>query len=108
MLYQTYGFGDFSYDIAVPDDGNYVVQIDLIEPWWNAAGSRLFDVALEGSAFGSFSNIDVFALAGGQFEALTLSETVTVTDGILDIDFNTLVNNSLVSAITVFQEDILV
>jgi Malectin domain/Bacterial Ig domain/Purple acid Phosphatase, N-terminal domain len=102
VLYQTYGYGDFSYAFAVPGAGAYIVQIELIEPWWNAAGSRLFDVALEGSVPTGFDDIDIYARAGGKFQALTLTETVTVTDGILDLDFNTLVDNSLVSAIAVF------
>jgi Malectin domain/Purple acid Phosphatase, N-terminal domain/Bacterial Ig domain/Calcineurin-like phosphoesterase/Cadherin domain len=103
-LYQTYGFGDFSYAIAVPQAGNYVVQLELIEPFWQAAGSRLFDVALEGSVPTGFNDIDIYALAGGQFQALTLTETVSVTDGTLDVDFNTLVDNSLVSAFAVSRE----
>jgi hypothetical protein len=88
VLYQTYGFGDFSYALTVPEPGNYVVQIELIEPFWQAAGSRLFDVALEGSVPTGFDDIDIYARAGGQFQALTLTETVTVSDGTLDIDFN--------------------
>ena len=36
VLYQTYGYGDFSYAFAVPGAGAYIVQIELIEPWWNA------------------------------------------------------------------------
>jgi hypothetical protein len=103
VLYQTYGYGDFSYAFAVPGAGACLVQIELIEPWWNAPGSRLFDVALEGSVPTGFNDIDVYALAGGQFQALTLTETVTVSDGTLDVDLNTLVDNSLLSAIAVYR-----
>ena len=103
VLYQTYGYGDFSYAFAVPGAGAYIVQIELIEPWWNAAGSRLFDVALEGSVPTGFDNIDIYARAGGKFQALTLTETVTVSDGTLDVDLNTLVDNSLLSAIAVYR-----
>jgi hypothetical protein len=102
-LYQTYGFGDFSYAIAVPQAGNYVVQLELIEPFWQAPGSRLFDVALEGSVPTGFNDIDIYARAGGKFQALTLTETVTVSDGTLDVDLNTLVDNSLLSAIAVYR-----
>lgn len=77
MLYQTYGFGDFSYALAVLEPGTYTVQIELIEPWWNAPGSRLFDVALEGSVPSGFDDIDIYARAGGKFQALTLTETVS-------------------------------
>ena len=34
VLYQTYGYGDFTYAFAVPAAGAYIVQIELIEPWW--------------------------------------------------------------------------
>jgi hypothetical protein len=103
VLYQTYGYGDFSYAFAVPGAGAYIVQIELIEPWWNAPGSRLFDVALEGSVPTGFNDIDIYARAGGKFQALTLTETVTVSDGTLDVDLNTLVDNSLLSAIAVYR-----
>ena len=103
VLYQTYGYGDFTYAFAVPAAGAYIVQIELIEPFWQAAGSRLFDVALEGSVPTGFDNIDIYARAGGQFQALTLTETVTVSDGTLDVDLNTLVDNSLLSAIAVYR-----
>src|SRR5262249_43644110 len=102
-LYQTYGFGDFSYTLAVPAPGNYLVKLDLIEPFWQAAGSRLFDVALEGSVPTGLHNIDIYALAGEQFQALTLTQTVSVTDGTLDVDFNPLVDNSIVSAVAVYS-----
>jgi Ca2+-binding RTX toxin-like protein/type III secretion system FlhB-like substrate exporter len=102
-LYQTYGFGNFSYTLAVPTPGNYQVKLELIEPFWQAAGSRLFDVALEGSVPTGFHNIDIYALAGGRFQALTLTQTVSVTDGILNVDFNPLVDNSIVSAVAVYS-----
>jgi hypothetical protein len=34
-------------------------------------------------------------IACGQFQALTLTETVTVTDGTLDLDFNTLAGSTM-------------
>ena len=107
-LYQTYGFGDFEYGINLPN-GDYVVQLELVEPWWTTAGKRLFDVALEGVVQPEFNDIDVFSLAGGTWQALTLtSGPVTVADGMLNIDFNTLADQSIVSAISVLEADTLI
>lgn len=105
-LFQTYAFGQsFSYDIALPAAGEYLVRLELIEPFWTAAGQRSFDVALEGVVQGSFASIDPFAIAGGQFTAVTLEQAVTVTDGTLDIDFSSIIDNALVSAIAVIALD---
>ncbi|MBK0400132.1 tandem-95 repeat protein [Limibaculum sp. M0105] len=102
-LFQSYGFGDFSYDFAVPEDGQYVVELWLTEPWFKAAGKRVFNVAVEGSVPASFQGIDPYAVAGLDARAITLTSVVTVDDGTLDIDFDSLVNNAIISAIAIYQ-----
>ena len=52
----------------------------------DAAGKRVFDVAIEGTVFPAFDNIDPFAIAGPK-GAFTRSVTLTVADGTLDIEF---------------------
>ncbi|MCL5778084.1 malectin [Limibaculum sp. FT325] len=98
-LYQTYGFGDFSYDLAMPEAGDYIVELRFVEPWFSAPGKRVFDVALEGAVPSELDDLDLFALKGTLAEAITLTTIVTVDDGILDMDFISLVNSAIVSAI---------
>jgi hypothetical protein len=106
-LYQTYGTGTFGYDIAVPEAGEYRVELHLADRFWTAPGQRVFDVALEGGIPDGFDDIDVVGLTGGRHRAITLSETVTVTDGVLDIDVTGLVDNGLLNAFSIQSVDLL-
>ena len=69
--------------------------------YWTAAGKRVFDVALEGVVPPSFNDIDVFALTGARYTALVLSATVQVTDGVLDLDVQPLVDNGILNGFSV-------
>ena len=100
-LYTGYGTGSFGYDIAAPTPGTYRVDLNLAEMYWTAAGKRVFDVALEGLVPASFNDIDIFALTGARYEALVLSATVEVTDGVLDLDVRSLVNNGLLCGFSI-------
>lgn len=92
--YQTFRFSrsqEMSYDIPL-EDGEYKVNLYFAELWFGATGggsggvgSRVFDVTIEGQL--AEDNLDVFAEAGAD-AMLMRSHTVTVTGGILDIDFN--------------------
>ncbi|MDH3666966.1 MAG: tandem-95 repeat protein [Paracoccaceae bacterium] len=101
LLYNDYGFGHFSYQIEMPDDGLYEVTLYLTEPWARDSGERVFDVALEGAATGSFNDIDIHAQTDDRWAALTLTETVQVTDGVLDIDVTASVDNGILSGISI-------
>jgi hypothetical protein len=106
-LYNSYAFGTFGYAFAVAD-GDYRVQFELAETWWTQPGSRVFDIALEGGVEPALNDIDLFALSGGTWQATTLtSGPITVSDGVLNIDFITELNNALVSAIAIFEVDLI-
>ena len=100
-LYQTYATGNFGYSIAVPEVGVYQVDLYLTETFQTAVNKRVFDVALEGLVPTAFDDIDIFEQTGGQWQALKLSQTVSVIDGTLNIDFGASINNAIVSAIAV-------
>ncbi|MFC4094728.1 malectin domain-containing carbohydrate-binding protein [Euzebyella saccharophila] len=80
-----------SYNIPL-DDGEYTVNLYFAELWFGATdggpggvGSRIFDVNIEGIL--SEDNLDIFAEVGAD-AILKKSYTVTVTDGELNIDFD--------------------
>ncbi|MFS4493937.1 BspA family leucine-rich repeat surface protein [Maribacter sp. 2308TA10-17] len=92
--YQSFRFSrsqQMSYDIPL-EDGEYTVNLYFAELWFGATGggsggvgSRIFDVNIEGQL--AEDNLDVFKEVGAD-AMLMKSHTVTVTDGILNIDFN--------------------
>lgn len=81
----------FSYNISV-SNGQVNVILHFAEIWYGVlgrgvggAGKRQFHVTMEGSR--KLTNFDIFAAAGGAMRAVQKSIPVTVTDGVLNIDF---------------------
>lgn len=80
-------------DYSIPlEDGQYTINLYFAELWFGSVGggsggvgSRVFDVSIEGSL--AEDNLDVFAEAGAD-AMLMKSQTVTVTDGVLNINFD--------------------
>ena len=97
-LYQTERYGNFKYGLDV-ENGTYAVTLKMAEIHWDAAGKRVFDVKAENKVV--LDNFDIFSAAGGKNIAHDKTFTVEVTDGHLDLDFVSLVNNAKVSAIAV-------
>ena len=93
-LYRTErSASSFSYRIPV-NNGTMTVTLHFSENWWGApgggaggAGKRLFHVDIEGAR--KLTNYDIYAEAGGALKATQESFVVTVTDGVLSIDFST-------------------
>jgi len=83
-LYQTCRWGAFGYNLAVPN-GSYTVTLKFAEIYFTVAGSRVFNVAINGSSV--LSNFDITATAGA-FTALDESFPVTVTNGQIAIQFS--------------------
>ncbi|WP_165917366.1 malectin domain-containing carbohydrate-binding protein [Flaviaesturariibacter aridisoli] len=102
-LYQTERWGyNFGYAFPVPS-GQYKVVLHFAEMYWTTAGSRVFDVSIEGAK--KLDNYDIVAKVG-TLTATTETFTVSVTDGLLNIDFSSLavdggVDNAKVSAIEI-------
>jgi Ca2+-binding RTX toxin-like protein len=106
-LYESVRYGkDFGYDLNV-GNGTYTVEFQFSEPYWGTAGSRIFDVLMEGKEV--VSNLDVYAAAGDKNMAYDLARTATVTDGVLSIRFDATglddKDNAIVSAIVVHKID---
>ena len=97
-LYQTERYGNFKYSVAAAN-GTYDVTLKFAEIYLNGAGQRLFDVKAENAIV--LDNYDIFREAGGKNIAHDESFQVTVTDGKLDLDFISVLDNAKVSAIEI-------
>ena len=80
LSYTNGGVGN-QIDFHLPaTDGTYQVVLQFVEYNSNiSAGSRQFDVVINGTTVQS--KVDVFALAGGYNKALALTYTVTASNG---------------------------
>ncbi|MEM7038749.1 MAG: malectin domain-containing carbohydrate-binding protein, partial [Bacteroidota bacterium] len=102
-LYHTERFlANLGYSIPVPQAGNYEIRLHFAEiyPPNNSVGVRIFDASLEGQLV--LDDYDIVADVG-QFTAAVKVFTVNVTDGVLNLDFTTSVNNAKISAIEVIE-----
>lgn len=100
-LYQSerYGWSNFlKYAVPVAVVDSYTVKLHFAEVYWNEPGKRVFDVFLEGNEV--LTNYDIFAVAGKD-TAVVEEFDIFVTDGLLNIDFNTDVNAAKINAIEV-------
>ena len=96
-LYQTERYGDFAYHVSVPN-GAYDVVLHFAELVWAGPGQRVMDVAVEGIL--ALDNLDIVARTG-TLTSLVHTISGTVSDGMLDIVFTTLVDNAKLSALEI-------
>ncbi|HYH72083.1 MAG TPA: putative Ig domain-containing protein [Nocardioides sp.] len=107
VLYQSEystATGAIDYDIPV-QNGAYTVRLHFAEIYFGAPGGgpggvgrRIFDVALEGQL--RLDNYDIVADVGSA-TAVVKSYTVQVTDGKVDVDLDSVVDQAKISAIEV-------
>lgn len=84
-LYQDERYGVFSYAIPVKN-GAYTVRFHFAEIYSGCqkAGCRVFNVNAENKPI--IQNLDIFSQVGG-YKALDIDKPVTVSDGVLNLDF---------------------
>lgn len=100
-VYDTERYGNFSYTIPNLTPGaSYTVRLDFAELYFNSAGSREFDVSINGQQV--LTNFDIFATAGGMDKAIAESFTATAnSSGQIVIGFTSVINNAKVSGIEI-------
>ena len=87
VLYRTERAGTrFSYALPV-SNGSYSLVLHFAEFYWTQPGQRVFDVAVEGRKV--LTQYDIVKKVG-PFTATTETLQVTVTDGVLNLDFSAL------------------
>ncbi len=69
---------NLTFQIPVPD-GEYSIRMHFIEGVATAAGTRRFDIKLNGATVRA--NYDIFAAAGARFKAVAESFSTTATNG---------------------------
>ena len=102
-VYQTARTGNFTYTIPGFNPGStQTVRLHFAETFFTSAGSRTFDVSINGTQV--LTNFDIFATAGAQNKALIEQFTMNAnSSGQYVIQFTSVVNNSLLSGIEVLS-----
>ena len=100
-VYQHNRYGNFTYTIpGLTAGASYTVRLDFAEEYWTAAGSRTFNVLINGNQV--LTNFDIFATAGGEFKAVAESFTATASSsGAITIQFVTVKDNAQVNGIEI-------
>lgn len=101
QVYQTGRTGNFSYTIPNFTPGSsHTVRLHFAETYFSSAGSRTFNVSINGTQV--LTNFDIFAGAGAKNKAVIEQFTENASStGQYVITFTSVVNNSLVSGIEI-------
>jgi beta-galactosidase len=100
-VYQTARIGNFTYTIPGFTAGSsHTVRLHFCETYFTTAGSRTFNVSINGTQV--LTNYDIFASSGAKDKAIVQEFTQNANgSGQYVIQFTSVVNNSLVSGIEI-------
>ncbi len=101
VVYQTARVGNFTYTVpGFAAGSSHTVRLHFAETFFSTAGSRTFNVTINGTQV--LSAFDIFAATGAKNKAIVKQFTVNANaSGQYVIQFTTVVNQSLVSGIEV-------
>jgi len=102
-VYQTVRYGNFGYTIPnLTPNADYTVKLHFNELYWNSAGSRVFNVSINGQQ--ALTNFDIYQAAGGSNKAIVEQFPTTAdTNGNVTIQFNTVTDNAMVNGIELYS-----
>jgi fibronectin type 3 domain-containing protein len=100
-VYQHNRYGNFTYTVpGLTAGGSYTVRLHFAEEYWTTAGSRIFNVLINGTQV--LTNFDIFATAGGEYIAVIEPFTATASStGTITIQFVTVKDNAQVNGIEI-------
>jgi len=100
-VYQTGRDGNFTYTIpGFAAGSSHTVRLHFAETFWSSAGSRIFNVSINGTRV--LTNFDIFAAAGAKNKAIIDQFTANAnSSGQYVIQFTTVKDNSLINGIEV-------
>jgi hypothetical protein len=95
-------YGNFTYTLPNLTPGaSYLVRLDFVEYIYNAAGSRVFNVAINGTSV--LSNFDIWSAAGGKDIAVgKLFSATASSTGTITITFTSVVDHSMINGIEIY------
>ena len=105
-VYQVERHGDFSYIFDGLGRGvNYRVRLHFAEIYHTSSGSRSFDVAINGLTV--LSDYDIYSITGARYKA-HIEDFIVAADenGKIEIEFTTVLDNSLICGIEVLYEGV--
>jgi len=102
-VYQHNRYGNFTYTAPGLTAGAiYTIRLHFAEEYWTTAGSRVFNVLIDGAQV--LTNFDIFAAAGGEYRAVVSQFSVTVpSSGTITIQFTTVKDNAQVNGIEILS-----
>jgi hypothetical protein len=100
-VYQHNRYGNFTYTVpGLTAGASYNVRLDFAEEYWTTAGSREFNVLINGTQV--LTDFDIFATAGGEYIAVDESFTATASSaGAITLQFVTVKDNAQVNGIEI-------
>jgi hypothetical protein len=100
-VYQSQRFGNFTYTLpGLTAGAAYTVRLHFAEFYWDAAGSRLSNVLINGAQV--LTNFDIFAAAGGKNIAVVEQFNAAAnSSGQIVIQFVTVKDNAAVNGIEI-------
>jgi len=99
-ILQRYRLGAFYYLWTDVPNGDYVVKLWFVEPWWTQDNKREFKVFINGAKV--MNKYDIHSEVGYLRKALK-TFTTTVTDNRLKINFMTQTDDPIVSGIVILS-----
>jgi hypothetical protein len=102
-VYWTERNGNFTYTFpGLKPAGSYKVRLHFAELYWGQAGSRLFDVAINGQTV--LSSFDIFAAAGGNRRAVVREFGAQANvSGQIVVKYTTVKDNAKSSGIEILE-----
>jgi hypothetical protein len=102
-VYQSERYGNSTYTLPDLTAGSqYTVRLHFAELYQTAAGRRVFNVAINGTAV--LSNFDIYAVAGARYKAVLREFTATANaSGQIVIQFVTVTDNATIEGIEIIR-----
>ena len=97
-VFSSFREGLTFYQVRVPN-GVWNLKLDFVETEFDQAGTRVFDVFVEGNE--ALSDIDIFAQAGANTAFSQNIESVLVDDGMLDVYFKSQTGKTVLAGLSV-------
>ncbi len=99
-LFQSERYGTYGYEIPVTNS-TYSIELHFAEIYQTTVGRRSFNVAVEGQQ--EMYQVDLYSLIGANAAYTYRVEDVQVTDGKLNIDLATLVDNATLAGFAIYS-----